>query len=326
MDEKKNGNQGLIVGVIVGILAVSLIGALVGGAFYWKNNQQKQMTEKVTTFINEQLIGGEGQATVKYVGKNNGLHQFEVEYMGQKIDTFLSADGKKFFPQGFDMEPQKDADSEGANIGDGQPVVEAPKSDKPKVEVFVMSYCPYGTQMQKGIMPAIDALGDKIDFDLKFVDYIMHGEEEAQENLRQYCINKEQKNKLSSYLSCFLKSGESAPCLKTAGVDEGKLTKCYGDSDKQFKVSELMKDTSSTYPPFAVNGDDNEKYGVSGSPTLVINGAIINSSRDSASLLKTICSAFNNAPQECQTELSNATPAPGFGDGTTASASTASCN
>ena len=70
----------------------------------------------------------------------------------------------------------------------------------------------------------------------------------------------------------------------------------------------------------------NDKYGIGGSPTLVINGAQANSGRDSVSYLRTICAAFNDAPEACNTELSSAQPSPGFGYETTSgSTTTAQC-
>jgi hypothetical protein len=89
-------------------------------------------------------------------------------------------------------------------------------------------------------------------------------------------------------------------------------------SAKQFDV---------TGTNFYAQKADNDKYGVQGSPTLVINGAQISSGRDSAGLLKTICSAFNTAPSECQKQLSSASPSAGFGEGTdTSGDAAASCN
>ena len=70
-----------------------------------------------------------------------------------------------------------------------------PKSDKPVVELFVMSYCPYGTQAEKGILPVLALLGDKIDFKLRMVHYILHGEPEDLENKRQLCIREEEFDK-----------------------------------------------------------------------------------------------------------------------------------
>jgi hypothetical protein len=64
-----------------------------------------------------------------------------------------------------------------------------------------------------------------------------------------------------------------------------------------------------------VDKEDVEKYGVQGSPTLVINGETVQAGRDSASILAAICSAFNEPPAACKTELSSTPPAPGFGTG-----------
>ena len=86
---------------------------------------------------------------------------------------------------------------------------------------------------------------------------------------------------------------------------------------KQYKVKELFNDKSTwksgRFPQFNVDQADNQKYGITGSPGLVINGKKISSSRDSASLLKTICSGYNNPPESCATELSSTAPSPGFG-------------
>jgi len=94
----------------------------------------------------------------------------------------------KFIPQLIDMDETENVEGDDAEQPTA-PVAEVTnKTDKPEVELFVMSYCPYGTQMEKGILPAFDTLGDTVDAELKFVDYAMHGEKEVKENLRQYCI------------------------------------------------------------------------------------------------------------------------------------------
>lgn len=54
-----------------------------------------------------------------------------------------------------------------------------------------MSHCPYGLQMEKGIIPVVETLGDSIDFQVKFCDYAMHGQTELDEQVLQYCIMKE---------------------------------------------------------------------------------------------------------------------------------------
>ena len=318
MDEKKN-SKSLITGMVVAIIGILVVaGGAYGAVKIFGNNEQELLT-KTEKFINEQLLAGQGTATVKIVGKENGLYKLDVSYQGQNIESYVTADGKKFFPQVFEMEPKAtETDKTDATTSDGtQASTEVTKTDKPVVELFTMSYCPYGTQIQKGIIPAIQALGDKVDFKYNFVSYTMHGDKENQENLRQYCIDKEQNNKLFGYLTCFLKDSDAAGCLKSAGVNEAKVMTCMDTTSKKYDV---------TGTNFEVSKADNEKYGVQGSPTLVINGTTVSSARDSASLLKTICSAFKTAPAECQKELSSAAPSAGFGEGTASASSDASCN
>jgi glutaredoxin len=191
------------------------------------------------------------------------------------------------------------------------------KSDKPEVEVFVMSYCPYGTQIEKGIIPVVELLKDKIDFTLKFVSYAMHGQKEIDENTLQYCLQKEQTAKLIPYMNCFLQAGDSAGCLKSSAIDTEKLDACVKAADTEFSISKNFADNSTwlsgRYPKYDVYAAENTKYGVRGSPTLVINGAQASSARDPASLLKVICSAFNKEPSECSQTLSSSAPSAGFG-------------
>ncbi len=188
---------------------------------------------------------------------------------------------------------------------------------KPTVELFVMAYCPYGTQIEKGILPTIKALGNTVDFAVKFCDYSMHGEKEVDEEMTQYCIETQQSDKYQAYLGCFLQAGNSTDCLKSTGIDTTKLATCVSQTDSQYKVTASFNDKSTwiggNYPPFAVYESDNKKYNVQGSPTLVINGVTTSASRDSKSLLDAICKGFTTKPAACSQKLSTAAPAPGFG-------------
>lgn len=203
------------------------------------------------------------------------------------------------------------------------------KKEKAEVEIFVMSHCPYGTQIEKGIIPVLDALGDDVDFELKFCDYAMHGEKELNEELNQYCIQKEQNDKLIPYLKCFLADSDSDSCLSEVEIDMNMLDACISATDTEFKVSENFVDKSTwkgNFPTFNIFKDDVDKYGVSGSPTLVINGVNVQANRDSASLLAAICTGFIDEPEACSSELSSASPSPGFGyDTTSEDTSAAQC-
>ncbi|KKR48772.1 MAG: hypothetical protein UT86_C0003G0101 [Candidatus Magasanikbacteria bacterium GW2011_GWC2_40_17] len=313
--------KSILTGVIAGIVISSLIGA--GAYFYISKSAWAPIQEveaKSTEFVNTELLQGQGSATVKVTGKEGDLYKLEVNYNGQKIDSFVSKDGKRFFPQSFEILKVTTA-NKSDNQPEAQPATDniSQKTDKPTVELFVMSHCPYGVQMEKGILPVVKTLGDKIDFKIKFVDYAMHGEKELKEQLSQYCIQKEQSTKLLAYLDVFLKEGDSETSLSQAGVDKNKLQGCIQKTDKEFKVLDNFNNKvgfKGNYAGFEIFKTENEKYGVQGSPTLVINGTQSQSGRDSNSLLKSICSSFTNQPKECSTVLSSEAPSPGFGGGT----------
>lgn len=307
----------------------ALLALVTAGCSLGKKNEVKPISideakVKVVNFINNNLVPKGSEVSIKEVIEENGLYKVTVNMAnGQEVVSYLSMDGKNFFPQAMDIDTveKQNAETKTQDSAAAKETVTAPKSAKPVVEAFVMSYCPYGTQIEKGLVPVAEALGNKIDFKIKFCDYAMHGQKELNENLIQYCIQKNEPTKFYSYLKCFLSAEDkSDACVKEVKINEAKLKTCVSDTDKQYKVTEKYNDKSTwsngTYPTFDVNKADNTKYGVGGSPTLVINGETISSARDSASLLKTICAAFDKEPSECQKALSSETPAPGFGTGT----------
>ncbi len=138
----------------------------------------------------------------------------------------------------------------------------------------------------------------------------MHQDVEVFEQLNQYCIQKEQNDKFIDYLNCFVKEKDSENCLSEVKIDFDKLKLCTDVADKKFSVTRNLEDKSSwlnsRYPLFDIHKLDNEKYGVGGSPSLIINGEQVESGRDSNSLLTIICSSFDTPPEECQEELSSA--------------------
>ena len=265
----------------------------------------------------EQLINSFGIKSVPAFVFDSKI--IEIKNYEKVAQVFIEKDGKYFL----------DSVKVGLPVGRSLEVIEVTKNDKPVVELFVMSHCPYGTQIEKGILPVLKTLGNTIDFELKFCDYAMHKEKELDEQLRQHCIKTEEPTKLISYLQCFLESDKSDECLKATKINTSKLNTCVSATDKKYKITENFGDKNTwkgNFPTFNIYKEDVDKYSVGGSPTLVINGTTEKSSRDSAGLLAAICSRFNNPPEECSTELSSETPSPGFGFGTTEGGDTASCN
>lgn len=322
------GNKKIVPIVIASLIVViAIVVAIIYSAKKSNEISAQEASAKTETFINEYLMPSGSQAKITETSEEYDLYKMKIDIGSEEpVESYVTKDGKLFFPQALEITPNQTADNN-AQANSTPTPVNVPKSDKPEIELFVMSYCPFGTQMEKGLLPVLETLGDKIDFTLKFNDYAMHDKAELDENLIQYCIQKEQPEKLIAYLSCFLEAGDSDTCL-AANANEKTINSCVDATDKEFKVTENFNnkvDWRGSFPGFNVNKDDNDKYNVGGSPTLVINGTTVSSARDSASLLKTICTAFNNAPEECSTQLNNQSPTSGFGFDYNAASTQASC-
>jgi glutaredoxin len=146
------------------------------------------------------------------------------------------------------------------------------KNDNPKLTAYIMADCPYGLQMQRVFKNVINT--DNNTANNLRVEYIfdqnsnfetgdlnsLHGKEEAQENLRQICLREEQPSLYWPYVSCYMqKSGNSQNCLTQTGVNIQSLNTCMTDKNRGLKYAK--KDYENT-----------QKLGVSGSPTLVLDG------------------------------------------------------
>ncbi len=321
---------------ILSLFLMLLVSACTMGGDATKTISLEEAKIKAAEFINDYLMGEGQEVSIKEAVEENGLYKIVVNMAdGQEIDSYLSKDGENFFPSGMNI-AEFIAEAEGGDQAASP--AQAPalkladivKTEKPKVELFIMSHCPYGTQIEKGILPVLDILGDAIDFDLKFCDYAMHDKKELDEQLSQYCVQKNNPEKLSEYLYCFLEDEtQGDACLAKIGINKSQHSTCVRSTDEEYKVTAMYEDRNTwrngRFPVFAVDEADNKKYGITGSPGLVVNGKKIQSPRDSASLLETICAGFENQPEACQSELSSVPPAAGFGFDGAGSASAASC-
>jgi hypothetical protein len=136
--------------------------------------------------------------------------------------------------------------------------------------------------------------------------YDGHGAYETQQNKIQECIQKLYPAKYWSYASKFVSviypncssvrteecdKTQSVKVMKTLGIDSTKILNCV-DTDG----AGLISDSSALA----------QELGVTGSPTLVINGVKANVARTAEAYKTAICEAFNSPPSECETVLSSA--------------------
>ncbi|NPA76300.1 MAG: hypothetical protein GXN93_00920 [Candidatus Diapherotrites archaeon] len=201
------------------------------------------------------------------------------------------------------------------------------KTDRPKVDLFVMSYCPFGLQAEKAIIPVIKLLGNNVDFHVRFVNYSMHAprEPELTENTRQYCIQKLDKNAYLNYLSCFTETGNASKCMAGADINAEKINACIQATTKEYNIS--VNNKIGMFPAYPVEEQMNKDYHVQGSPTLVIQYVpMAGTPRNPEALKELICAAFLHPPKACSTTLSSQNTSPGIGGGTTSASAAGSCS
>jgi protein-disulfide isomerase len=288
----------IVLGIILTVFLLNGFMGITGGSIMTGSIvSENDAMENLDSFLKIRAPGAEVLNTESF---NDYLFNVNILIEGQEIPVQVTKDGK-YIVQLTPLETGTSVNPVDVNV---------PKSDKPIIELFVMTHCPYGTQAEKGLIPAIKALENVADIKIRFVDYFMHDPEE-EETPKQVCIREEQSEKWLPYLECFLEDGDSERCIAKLGISKIKINSCINNKK------------SDEY--YASDSELSKKYGVKGSPTLIINGVQVSSARDSQSYLNAICSAFNNEPEECDKELSSATPSPMWGWDETGSSTTAQC-
>ena len=144
---------------------------------------------------------------------------------------------------------------------------------KPTLELFVMSYCPFGVQAEEKIIPIVKAFGDKINFKLQFIAAeketvslsditpftSLHGYPEVAENIRQLLIAQAYPDKYLDYILCrgkkLDKSWES--CAEKLGIDVAKIQKLFDSPEAEQLFRENIKRA--------------EELGIKASPTILVD-------------------------------------------------------
>ncbi|PJB99257.1 MAG: hypothetical protein CO077_02675 [Candidatus Nealsonbacteria bacterium CG_4_9_14_0_8_um_filter_35_12] len=301
-------------------IAIIIAGIFIAGAMIYVN-QRKENTlspqaaaQKAIDFINKNLLQQGTTASLVNVTEENGLYKLSLKIGDKEYTSYVSKDGKLLFPnEGINLE-EKPAEKPTEKQEQKKLTCEdIKKSENPQLEAFVVSKCPFGLQMQRilnEIVKNIPSLAGNIR-----VEYIgaiengkitsMHGDEEAQENLRQICLREEQQDKYWKYIDCHIKKGDIESCLTGAGVDKSKLDGCMNDNSRGIKYAKA---------DFDLGG----KYQVSGSPTLILEGEKVSEfdfgGRTAQAVKTLLCCGFQNLPDICSQKLTEEQAATGFSE------------
>ncbi len=321
----KNIKKFLLPALIVIILL------LIAGGLYYLAQKKKNILSadesaaKVIDFINKKLLQGQATAVLKSVTEESGVYKILFTVEGQEYTFYNTKDGKLVFTSGGAMPEETTEESNQQQQETSTSQSQIAKKDKSQALLFVMSYCPYGNQAEELMMPVAALLGDKADIQVHYVIYSnysgggpkycldkdnkycsMHGIQELNQDVRELCVQKYQKDKFWD----FVKAMNSSCTSSNADSCWENVAKGLGINIEQ--VKNCQKNEAITILEQEVQL--NKKYGVTGSPQLVINDKEYNGTRSAEAYKSAICSGFNNPPAECSQQVEGAqTTAPAGG-------------
>ena len=145
---------------------------------------------------------------------------------------------------------------------------------KPRVELFVMSYCPYAVKAEEKLIPIVKAFGDKIDFRLQFIAEeketltaqditpftSLHGYPEVAEDIRQLLIAEAYPDRYLDYILCRGKKLEKSweTCAEKLGIDISRI--------------QALFDSPEAEEFFRANIARAAALGIQASPTIFVDG------------------------------------------------------
>ncbi len=279
---------------LVGSFALKQTGCLIAG-------DANSVGQKTVNFINNNLLPPGIEAKFLNSASGNGVYKVSIEIQGQTNDIYVSGDGKLLFPTAIDMSQTMQQPTQPQQQNEP---FDAPDAETPTVRLFVMSFCPYGQQAENAMVDVVKLFGDKVAIEPHFIVSVvdgkvnsLHGEYEANENMRQACIWKNYgSTTFWNYIEQFngvCNKDNLDTCWKekaeAVGIDTTVIENCVATEG----ISLMEADQALT-----------EQYNVRGSPTLIINDAEYYGERTSEAFKDAICSGFSTPIAECEQTLS----------------------
>ena len=174
---------------------------------------------------------------------------------------------------------------------------------KLKVELYVMSQCPYGVQAENGVIPAVKALNKSVDLELAYIAsetpavagstdtkaqfQSLHGPGEVAEDLRQLCVRQYYPK---TYLDFILErdkdvnSPDWGAAVKRAGGDAVQIAACADGAQGAALLSQSMRAAQARK--------------AEGSPTIYIAGQPYRGGRGEKAFTLALCAALKTPDAE----------------------------
>jgi protein-disulfide isomerase len=169
---------------------------------------------------------------------------------------------------------------------------------KVRVDLYVMSLCPYGVQAENAIGPVLEKLGSAVDFRLNYIAgeqngklVSLHREPEVKGDIVQLCAARANPDRFFRMVLCQNKEWRRIPdnweqCAQEAGIDVEAVRACYQGPEGEALLRASMKLA--------------EQARAEGSPTIHIAGKPYEGGRRTNDFIRAICAeAGGTKPPAC---------------------------
>ena len=272
--------------------------------------------EKVIGYANENLVQPGTSVTFKSVAETRGMYEIHGTYQSQDVTIYTTKDCTMLFTNGINMSASVVTASQKPT-----PAPTPVKTARPSVDLYVMAFCPYGTQAESAMKPVVSLLGSKADIQVRYITNVrgstvdtvqsLHGSSEAQEDLRQICIQKKYPGKFWDYIDAF-----NSRCYPVS-QNLTSLNTCWRNSSSSLGFDTSAIETCATgsdgLEMLKADETNANQNGATASPTLLINGVKYSGARTPEGYKQAICNSFDTAPAECGTTLTSTQTAPSAG-------------
>jgi hypothetical protein len=236
-----------------------------------------------------------------------------------------SASGATTF---IDEEKQEEYEAEQARlreeyVSNNKDVLGIEEGDKPRLDYFVMAFCPYGNPADEAAGQIYELLGNQVTIKPHYIVSTdgesiqsLHGEAEGNQGVRELCAQE-----LFGYDEFFaftVKANEMCnsqdveTCWKDAAQEAGltqneisQIESCH--DSRRIDIAEEQDETISALQTMR----QGQLVSPTASPTFLINGETYSGSRSPEALKDALCAEFDedNRPAQCAEQLTEETAA-----------------
>lgn len=245
------------------------------------NSSKEKITKEAIDYLNQSVLQPGQVATLGDITEESGVIKFQVNIGGNSYESYVTKDGKLFFPKAYSLTGQTSQENQQAGqVGfnqiktEGEPFIG--KDDAPAVMVYWFDYqCPFCKRHEQTVMKElIKEYVNSGKLKIVFKDYQFLGPDSITAGLAASAVWEIASNKFFEWHKAMFEKQDDENSGWGKKLDILALTKSLGIDS--LKVDQLMTQKASEYQK-EMDEDKAEGtgFGIDGTPGTIIGKQLI---------------------------------------------------